>query len=221
MLAYLHGHSAAHKYTRASRVLLASAPTFDPFVGEIYTALVTGGKLVLATLPHLYASLSSIIVEGSVTHVQTTPTLWKTMDTNCDTNLSVVMLGGEPMSTSIIASWANKVELWNVYGVTEATVYQLHARMDATKPLAYCLGLPFVDVSTQLHPDADGSNLLQLSGNVLGRYLDSSSPGFYLREGGLRYNTGDVVQAIEGGFLYKGRKDNQVRLLKTAWLPCS
>lgn len=36
------------------------------------------------------------------------------------------MLGGEPMPRAMIAAWAAAVPLYNLYGVTEATVCLIH-----------------------------------------------------------------------------------------------
>ena len=81
--------------------------------------------------------------------------------------------------------------------------------MDAASTSPRCLGRPFVEVRTRLQPSAEGVDLLQLSGKVLGRYLDSESPTFYALEGDVWYDTGDVVQVEEGKLIYKGRIDNQ------------
>ena len=79
------------------------------------------------------------------THVLSTPSLWELavgVDTSCvlslPASIRVVALGGEPMSPQLIRSWvearaaasgegesARFPRLLNVYGVTEACVYQL------------------------------------------------------------------------------------------------
>jgi non-ribosomal peptide synthetase component F len=63
----------------------------------------------------------------AITHVCSTPAVWRTvtMDPSELAHLRVVALGGEAMSDALISQWAGAVTLLNLYGTTEATVYQL------------------------------------------------------------------------------------------------
>ena len=151
LVAYARANAEAHHVTHESRVLLAAAVSFDPYLGEAFTALGAGATLLLPARAVVTAALGETLRETEATHVCTTPALWSTVelpgseaapgaasgdagdgDGGCGgagssgwlSRLRCVALGGEAMSASLARRWAARVPLHNVYGVTECCVYQ-------------------------------------------------------------------------------------------------
>jgi acyl-CoA synthetase (AMP-forming)/AMP-acid ligase II len=120
------------------RFFCLSSPFFDPSIGDMVTTLCT---------PHstFYTCDQESLLSGCVgelmaavgpTHVVSTPAVWRTIsvhalprstavsDARGSAALMKVFLGGERMSQDVISTWAGSVELYNIYGVTEVTIYQ-------------------------------------------------------------------------------------------------
>ena len=133
LLAYALAKSADQAVVPNSHVLLASAFTFDPYIGDVVTALVSGATLCIAPRGHILMDLRACLLSLNVSHVCTTPAHWRSLGEDATPsnfpNLHSVALGGEKMSQTLISQWAlhDKGHSWkfmNTYGVTEATVYQ-------------------------------------------------------------------------------------------------
>ena len=155
--AVLVTHGAMHAYSRAkrsahrlepggagvgeagssaSRVLLASAHTWDPCIGDTLSTLAAGATLCTAPRAQLLQALGGTMQALQVTHVCATPSLWSllTMAPSRLPSLQFVALGGEALPFASILPWlAHDTAcgdcrppplIANTYGVTEVTVYQ-------------------------------------------------------------------------------------------------
>lgn len=121
--------------TQESQFFILSTPFFDPSIGDMISMLASAHGT-------LYAVLREDILSGAVaellkltlpSHVVTTPAVWATLSPHLrqrcplvrqDGSSMKVFLGGERMQQEIIDVWATEVELYNIYGVTEVTIYQ-------------------------------------------------------------------------------------------------
>ena len=119
------------------RLFCLSSPFFDPSIGDMLATLCT---------PHcvFYTCSQESVLNGCVgglsaaaqpTHVVSTPAIWRTVALeSLQSSISTeggtarprmkVFLGGERMPQDLIDAWSAEVELFNIYGVTEATIYQ-------------------------------------------------------------------------------------------------
>ncbi|KAG5474451.1 hypothetical protein LSCM1_03235 [Leishmania martiniquensis] len=111
-----------------------SSPFFDPSIGDMLVGLCTPhGALYTCTQEDLLSGrAASLLVCAQPTHVVSTPAVCSSLTTSghlpsllpSSTAPVKVFLGGERMSQELISLWADKVELYNIYGVTEVTIYQ-------------------------------------------------------------------------------------------------
>ena len=180
LLSYCLGNAHVHGIGPGSRVLLAAAMSFDPSIGEAYTALLAGGTLVLAPRAAITSALHAVLSIAKVTHVCTTPLLWSQLQEDRSavtttgeqgyTSLEVVTLGGERIPRHLVKTWAEAVRLVNVYGTTEGTVYQTSHTYSTCNDNPACIGRPLpgtaVAVIRQDRPDADEST----AGDSMGTY---------------------------------------------------
>ena len=136
---YANAKLLAHGIDSGSRVLLVSAATWDPSIGDAFSTFACGATLVTAPRARLVQDLRAVLIEGSVSHVCSTPALWRMLpkeSAGWDSfpALRVIALGGERLPSSLVHQWRAPVghlpcaetrrRLLNTYGVTEATVYQ-------------------------------------------------------------------------------------------------
>ncbi|EDQ91142.1 uncharacterized protein MONBRDRAFT_6133 [Monosiga brevicollis MX1] len=221
MLEYIRGHARLHGYHATSRVLLVSAPLFDPFVGEILTARHVGATLLVARdTAAMLGQLAAVCQHQRFSHVCSTPAVWGTVDSALQDPECTIMLGGERMPASLQARWCT-YRLFNIYGTTECTVYQFSCRLhDATR--AGSIGQPYPGVlyrikseNQALSDPSEGE--LVLGGTLVAQYLDHDG-GFFTEEDGSRwYSTGDVVcRSVDCHLDLLGRLDDQPVL--NSWL---
>ena len=145
--AYARAKVKNEKLDASSIVALVSAHVFDPCIGDIASAIA--GKSAIATFSPREAlmrggnALRNALVASRATHVCCTPSFWEfggMLDDDDDDDglllpkhLKFVSLGGEKMSKSIKDSFRESgITLLNVYGVTEATVYQTSKKISTS-----------------------------------------------------------------------------------------
>ena len=145
--AYARAKVKNEKLDASSIVALVSAHVFDPCIGDIASAIA--GKSAIATFSPREAlmrggnALRNALVASRATHVCCTPSFWEfggMLEDDDDDNglllpkhLKFVSLGGEKMSKSIKDSFRESgITLLNVYGVTEATVYQTSKKISTS-----------------------------------------------------------------------------------------
>ncbi len=224
LCSYARANAAAHGIGPSERVLLASAQSFDPFIGETWTAMLAGAVLCLEPCLLAERDLAGALAASRATHVCSTPAAWASVPPETELpQLRCVCLGGESMGESILRTWASRVALYNVYGVTEATVYQASRRMVASasfvtlearsigQPLEGC-GIVLVDEELQVQPRDQGSEgQIAILGRQLARgywrrdaltssaYVTLRLPPQQLPLGGLIADDGGCVRAYLTG----------------------
>jgi amino acid adenylation domain-containing protein len=175
LLHYLRHRREPDRITATTRMLVCSAPTFDPSIGDTFSTLITGGVVCLCTRRALTENLGECLKVSRASHAWLTPSLLSLLELSpADLpHLRVLGVGGEAMQASTLAKWTasnSKVTLINVYGVTEAAVYQTHhvfpaLTTDCLSPLLSidakllsdprCAGQPYPDVTICVVPDPD------------------------------------------------------------------
>ena len=132
---YLAQKNEIHEIDSNSKVLLASALSFDPCLSDILATFRANATLVLAPRKSLLSSLPNILQQSQVSHILCTPTLWGLVHSSGARpmdfpSLKKIALGGEPIPAAIRSTWSRPNEkaqqcgLYATYGVTEACVYQ-------------------------------------------------------------------------------------------------
>eukprot|EP00581_Thalassiosira_minuscula_P013959 CAMPEP_0183714800 /NCGR_PEP_ID=MMETSP0737-20130205/9230_1 /TAXON_ID=385413 /ORGANISM="Thalassiosira miniscula, Strain CCMP1093" /LENGTH=1053 /DNA_ID=CAMNT_0025943803 /DNA_START=272 /DNA_END=3433 /DNA_ORIENTATION=- len=122
---YIRAKNLAHFVDGDSRVLLASAITFDPCFSDVLATCAANATLCIAPREQLYShgdisssendengsytGLTKLLRQMDVTHILCTPTLWATVEGDPPNNvpsLKVVALGGEPIPKAMFGKWA-------------------------------------------------------------------------------------------------------------------
>ena len=239
---YIHVKNQAHAITHHSRVLLASALSFDPCLSDILATWYARATLVLVSRHDTIRELGTILRRMAVTHILATPTVWGTLMTDVTPvtvpDLQVVALGGEPISKRIVAQWARSrtdsqdttyqrqrqyPRLYATYGVTEACVYQTIGEIfqeDEELNVGTCFDGLHVTIQGATD-DKDGeSGEVILSGKQLDQpcgYLnqpESTKEKFYKENGEWHYKTGDIGYVKYGKLHILGRIQGEEGMVK-------
>ncbi len=206
--------------------------SFDIAGLELYLPLVTGAKIALASRPVATdpRALAQSMRAAGATVMQATPATWQfLLDSGWRDGKGLkILCGGEALSRTLAkALLATGVEIWNVYGPTETTIWSTATRIvtenniSIGRPIAnttvYVLdqnGLPVpIGIPGELHIGGDGiaRGYLNRADLTEDRFVTNT----FTRDSdrSRMYRTGDSVRYREDGSLeYLGRLDNQVKV---------
>lgn len=220
---------SAYQITPDSRILQAASFSFDGAVAEIFTALLAGATLYLATKEHLHPGppLLQTLRDYAISVFTLPPSALNMLDARNLPNVRTVVSVGEACSAEVIARWQEGRRLINGYGPTETTVCAtLNINVDTALPA--CIGRTIQNVtiyilnpSLQLCPIGVPGEL-HIGGKGLARgYLNRpeltadkfiANP-FACRSGERLYKTGDVAKYLPDGRIeFLGRIDHQVKI---------
>nr|QEO74421.1 condensation domain-containing protein [uncultured bacterium] len=225
VLDYLHRFEVdAH-----SRVLQFCSSSFDVAAGDIFPVLVRGGVLVLAPDGQAIApdALLDLLRDEGVTHASLPPALLAQLPAVPLPELTTVLTGGEVPDADALRRWASGRRLFNVYGVTEATVASTVSPPLTGAEVPPPIGLPVdgcqvyvLDVlGRPATPGVPGE--LHLAGAGLARgyagrpdlTADRFVPCPFGPPGARMYRTGDLVRwRPDGNIEHLRRLDDQVKL---------
>ncbi|MBA2652461.1 MAG: amino acid adenylation domain-containing protein, partial [Tatlockia sp.] len=212
------------KLTAVDKVLQFASISFDASIWEIFISLYCGATLFIPTKKsrNVGTNLQKFIQNNEITHALLTPSVLQTLDPKELSTLRTLASGGEACTSALVERWANKVEFFNAYGPTEATICTNLARLkDLSKPsiIGQALGDTYLQILSdnfqQLPAGAIGE--LWISGaNLTAGYLNQpqfNEDRFTLLSGTRWYKTGDYARLLaDNQFEYFGRKDRQVKL---------
>ncbi|CAK1358027.1 unnamed protein product [Cercospora beticola] len=200
---------------------------FDASYYDVFTIFSTGGTLCVAPQDDILSDLTGHINRMNVNQVMLTPTITKLIRNGpADVpGLKVLNVCGEKIDMNIL-SWAEKVDVYNGYGPTEATILMTVSKVQPEGDLN-SIGFPMLHVkalivrpdATSIEPVAGGDvgELCvagpQLAKGYLNRAEQTRMSFVELANGERWYRTGDLASWAQDGWLIcYGRKDNQVKL---------
>lgn len=208
---------------------------FDASVTEIFTALLTGATLVVATeQEYRDASLLIKLLETqTITHATIPPAILSILPHIALPHLRVLIVGGESTPQEVLSFWKKGRMLFNAYGPTENTVDTTICLMGKDTP-ANDIGLPLknvycyiLDQNLNLVPDGVAGELYiggkQLTQGYLNQpeltnktFIDNPYMSEKEKELGINtklYKSGDLVMRQSNGhLLFLGRMDFQVKI---------
>ena len=220
-------------FSSRDTLLAVTTVSFDIAALELFLPLITGGRLVIASRETAQdpSLLSAAIESSGCTVMQATPATWRALLASGWTGANRLMplralCGGEPLPRDLAERLlAAPVELWNMYGPTETTIWStLYRVKHGTGPVS--IGKPIGNTTAYLldahqqHLPAGVPGDLYLGGTGLARGYrglpELTGERFVFPEatGGTRvYHTGDLALRREDGTIEcLGRTDNQVKV---------
>ena len=211
----------------SDRVAQFYSISFDPFVEQMFTALLSGASLHLISHDILLDKhrFSTFILNNGITHLDAVPSFLDAIDMKDLGNLKRVMSSGEACPVGLVKK-LNKLNFYNSYGPTETTVtsnmYLLNSE-DTSSNIP--IGKPITNYKAYILQGDQLSPLgipgeLCISGDGLARgYLNRPAltmekfvPNPFV-EGQRLYRTGDLARWLpDGNIEFLGRIDHQVKI---------
>ena len=212
-----------------TRILQFYSITFDGASWEWIMALLTGGKLVLASAEEAMpgTELIELIKREGVEVVALPPSVLGVLPEDDLPQLRTFVVAAEACPQELVARWGRDFQMLNSYGPTETTVCStMSERLDAgaVPPIGRAIrGMSVYVLDEGLQPLPIGvAGELCVSGVGLARGYHNQGgmtaekfvpDPFAIEPGGRLYRTGDRARWIEGEQLqYLGRRDDQVKV---------
>lgn len=215
-------------------VPLYSSISFDLTVTSVYMPLITGGKVIVYDGSDKGALIRTILKDNRVNIMKLTPAHLLILDEiDCsDSMIEKFIVGGDSLNVDIVerisVKFGHKVEIYNEYGPTEATVgcmiHRFDKKIDSTGSVS--IGVP-ADNTRIFLLDEYGKctpygicGEMYLAGFGLAREYynnpEATAAAFIevnsLDEGKI-YRTGDYAfMKATGEMEFLGRRDNQIKL---------
>ncbi|WDD36769.1 amino acid adenylation domain-containing protein (plasmid) [Nostoc sp. UHCC 0926] len=206
--------------------------SFDISMLELFLPLIAGARLVVADRETVQDGfkLGELLNKTQATVMQATPSTWRLLlAAGWQPKASFrALCGGEAMPVDLAASLLeNKIELWNVYGPTETTIW---SAVNLVKQPEDALSIGCGIANTSMYILDRALNLvprgvigeLYIGGAGLARgyrgrpdlTADRFIPNFFSQEPGERlYCTGDLARFLPNGEIeFLGRLDDQVKI---------
>lgn len=223
---FLDAQIEAFKLDSNSRALFYLSTSFDASISDIGTALLSGATLCLEPLSALEIgpSFSTLIEARNISHMDIPPALLPILDRDTMPDcLKTIIIGGEPCSPAVIRHWAEKYNIVNVYGPTEATVCTSLCQCNSRTWQETLIGQPINNINyfildqDQKEVDAGQPGELYIGGISLARgYLnqDELTKKKFVHINNQRlYRTNDrVIKNTHGQYVFLGRSDRQFKL---------
>lgn len=219
---------------RSARLLHFASYAFDASMLEIFGCLAAGGCLCIPSELDRMSNLEAFIREHEVNWATLTPSASSLLKPSEVPSLKTLVLGGEPLTASVVDRWADNLCLINGYGPAECTIFVATGRVPTTGWIQGTIGpacncvcwITSISNPTQLAAWGAVGELLVEGPNLARGYMGSpektassfiSSPPWLTKFRGhdksRLYRTGDLVQYTENGEIrYIGRRDRQVKL---------
>ncbi|PKV49529.1 amino acid adenylation domain-containing protein [Aquimarina sp. MAR_2010_214] len=225
---YLQHQSVFFEVDEQDTFLWFSSMSFDASVEQLFLPLVNGAKLFIPTKEQILDTtlFETLLVEEQISHLHGVPSFLRTLRYKPEMCLKRIVSGGEPFDNKVWDTWQGKVQLYNKYGPTEATITTLETEVNETVLNLRSIGRPIRN-STCYILDTNGSlqpigmvGEICLGGSCLARgyfgLQDLTEQKFVphpLLEGERLYKTGDLGRWLpDDSVQYIGRVDNQVKI---------
>lgn len=215
---------------KADKVLGLTTFCFDISMLELFLPLICGATFVLCNSLSQKDPLRilDVVRARNVTVMQATPTTFEMLIGTGWTGDKAIkcLVGGEACRPAVTKLATYCARLVNVYGPTETSIWSSSFRIEHEYTDNIPIGLPISETQFLLldekmapvGPDDEGELWIGGSGLALG-YMHA--PELTVKrfkknpndpEGGMIYQTGDVVKLIDSQYVFQRRIDDQVKL---------
>ena len=227
---YINAFQREFAPSSSDRMLQHSVCSFDIFVEEVFSTLLSGATLV--TTPHELREnaerLVTFIDEQGVTIVDGFPYLMDAINSASlqPHTVRLYISGGDVLHHGQVSRLVEQAAVYNTYGPSETTCCASYYRCDTGSPTedgTYPIGFPvhgmsmtLVDMHGQPVKNGDAGEILisgpDVSRGYLGTHPEQAS--FIEGDDGVRaYLSGDMAyQLPDSAFVFLHRKDSQVMI---------
>ena len=231
VLHYIRAFQKEFRPGRQDTVLQYSVCSFDIFVEEVFSALLSGAALAIPSQENkeTAARLMAFVEKNHVTIISCFPYLLQEMNElpAIPRSLRLLISGGDVLRASYVDRLIRQATVYNTYGPSETTVCAAYYNCSAGEPLAdgtYPVGkavqgteIVLLDEQGREVPKGKVGELCILGGGVSQGYIGNrrkENRAFGALSDGRRiYHSGDLGYLLpEGDIAFLHRKDTQIMI---------
>ncbi|MBD5080657.1 MAG: amino acid adenylation domain-containing protein [Ruminococcaceae bacterium] len=213
-------------------MLQYSVCSFDIFVEEVFTTLLSGAALAIpsAKTKEKIHTLMDFVEKNNVTEISGFPYLLLEMNhlPSIPECIRLLISGGDVLRASYVTNLLDKAEIYNTYGPSETTVCASYFRCNDTIPLqdeTYPVGKPVLGTQIEILNEhmvpvkpGEIGEICILGDGVSAGYTGSrkrENEAFVTRkDGSVVYRSGDLGYFLpNGNIAFLHRKDSQIMIL--------
>jgi len=212
------------------RIIQFSNYCFDASVEQIFLALTNGASLFLINDKILrdVEIFTKFLIENSITHLHATPGFIENIPSEKPTSLKRIVSAGDICKKELFKKWIGKLDFYNKYGPTEATISVLECLCTPSFLTSKSLpiGTPVKGAAIYLKNESleevESGEIgeIYVGGIQLSRgYLNQpelTAQNFIknpLNDTDILYKTGDLARKLDDGNIeFVGRIDDQVKV---------
>ena len=229
---YVRAFQNEFKTNESDIMLQYSVCSFDIFVEEVFTSLLSGAALAIpsAGTKKDIRALMKFVKQNNVTQISGFPYLLLEMNhlQQIPKSLRLLISGGDVLRGSYVDNLLDKVEVYNTYGPSETTVCASYCRVNGIKPLpdgSYPIGKPVLGAGIEIMDDdlntverGETGEICISGGGVSAGYVggrEKENETFVTRaDGSVLYRSGDMGYFLpDGNIAFLHRKDSQIMIL--------
>jgi thioester reductase-like protein/acyl-coenzyme A synthetase/AMP-(fatty) acid ligase/acyl carrier protein len=187
---------------------------FDASLSDIFVTLFSGSTLIIPEVPLddlLYTSkIHKAFNDKDVTVSDIPPSVLKRIKPEQFKSLKKIIVGGEVAPVKSLKDFNDfGIEVFNVYGPTEATICSSISKY-SNSFISGEIGLPVNKMNYLI--DVSGELLISGVGLAIGYTNKKLTNEKFIKKEGVRfYKSGDLVSLENGVFIFKGRVDRQFK----------
>lgn len=228
---YVHAFQNEFHPREGDRMLQYSVCSFDIFVEEMYTTLLSGAALCIPS-EEMKADISTLmkyIESNRVTELSGFPYLLLEMNKleQIPSSLRLLISGGDVLREKYVSHLLPHVLVYNTYGPSETTVCASYYKCNGGYALedgTYPIGKPVLGVEIEIQ-DRNGNVVKDGETGEICIYGNGVSQGYIgrkpeqenfieMRNGRQMYRSGDLGYILpDGNLAFLRRKDKQVMIL--------
>lgn len=227
---YVRAYCSEFHPTSQDVILQNSVCSFDIFVEEVFTPLLTGGTLAIpdAITCNDISLLMQFVEDHQVSIVSGFPhLLWEINKLDSlPSHVRLLISGGDVLKANYVSNLLDKVDIYNTYGPTETTVCATYFKCNSYEALednTFPIGSAIENVAVllldeELNPVTLGEpGEICISGDGVSRGYLNSHEGvnsfITLSDGTRLYRSGNLGRELhDGNIAFLMRKDDQVMI---------
>jgi non-ribosomal peptide synthetase component F/aryl carrier-like protein len=113
---YACSMAEAYRYDEHSRIFCFANYTFDVYITDVFGGLSAGSTLCIVDEETMMNDLKGSLERSRATHINLTPSVAAMLSPESQPHLRSIVLTGEPLTASLLSTWASKIHVVNSYG---------------------------------------------------------------------------------------------------------
>lgn len=181
---------------------------FDASISDILCSFYSGSCLYIDDgIRTQFNKFHEYLIEHNISYIDLPPSVLPYMNFSKLPSLKTIIVGGEIPNLKLITENVKYLDIFNVYGPTEASICTSIHKCDQNFNQAY-IGNPINGIEYEIFDD---ELYIAGSGLFIGYTNEKLNDVLFSINNKTYYKTGDIVKKTNDNYLFIGRNDSQIK----------